>query len=93
MEKRKIKLSVKPAQPIRIQGAHIALDAFLKLCNAAESGGAAKQAIQGGQVRHNGEICTHRSKKLRPGDSVVFAGAKYVVTGSEQAMHRAHTED
>ena len=36
----------------------------------ADTGGAAKVLIQAGKVRVNGEICTQRGRKLRPGDQV-----------------------
>jgi len=36
------------------------------------SGGQAKHLIQGGYVFVNGELETHRSKKLHPGDRVTL---------------------
>jgi len=39
------------------------------LCN---SGGRAKYLIQGGEVKLNGEVCTMRGKKIRPGDVVEY---------------------
>lgn len=50
----------------------IKLQDFLKFCNAVESGGMAKNFIVNGDVSVNGEICTMRGKKLRPGDTVTF---------------------
>lgn len=52
----------------------IRLDALLKLCSAAESGGVAKVMVQGGQVLVNGETCLMRGKKLVDGDMVQVAG-------------------
>jgi len=80
----------KPAMSIPIQTGVIQLDAFLKLANAVESGGQAKAEIQAARVKLNGEPCTQRGKKLRPGDVVSFAGERYQVTAekpevSEQA--------
>ena len=49
----------------------IRLQDILKLCNLVETGGEAKERIQGGEAMVNGEVCTQRGKKLRPGD-VVF---------------------
>ena len=46
----------------------IKLQDFLKFANACESGGMAKTFIQNEQVQVNGETCTQRGKKLRPGD-------------------------
>ena len=57
-------------QIIEITTDFIKLDSFLKLANVVETGGVAKEAIQGGEVKVNGEICTMRGKKLRQGDSV-----------------------
>lgn len=62
----------------------IKLESFLKLANAAGSGGMAKNFIQNGEVEVNGETCTIRGKKLRPGDSVRFNGAEYLVADAAQ---------
>ena len=53
---------------------YIKLEALLKLANVVSSGGEAKLAIQEGEVTVNGEVCTQRGKKLRPGDVAVLAG-------------------
>lgn len=58
----------------------IKLQDAMKYANAVYSGGEAKVLIQEGQVQVNGEICTMRGKKLRPGDSFTFAGRTYAVT-------------
>ncbi len=58
----------------------IRLDALLKLCAFAESGGHAKMMIQNGQVAVNGEICTMRGKKIRPNDTVTVDGKSVTVT-------------
>ena len=50
----------------------IKLQDLLKFANLVESGGMAKECVQGGEVMVNGEICTMRGKKIRPGDIVVF---------------------
>ncbi len=62
----------------------IKLESFLKLANAVGSGGMAKNFIQNGEVEVNGETCTMRGKKLRPGDSVRFNGAEYLVADAAQ---------
>ena len=36
--------------------------------------------IQEGQVLVNGEVCTMRGKKLRPGDTFSFNGSVYAIT-------------
>ena len=43
------------------------------------SGGEAKELIQGGKVSVNGEICTMRGKKMRPGDEAELGGRIYRV--------------
>ena len=55
---------------VKITTEFIKLDALLKFSGVMETGGEAKEAIQGGEVRVNGEVCTMRGKKLRPGDVV-----------------------
>ena len=52
---------------------------LLKLANAVGSGGEAKILIQEGEVRVNGETCTMRGKKIRPGDVVSLPGLEIVV--------------
>lgn len=52
----------------------IKLDALLKFAGLCETGGEAKELIQAGQVALNGEICTQRGKKCRPGDEVTLDG-------------------
>ena len=69
-------------QTIQIDTEFIRLDAMLKLAGAFETGGQAKVAIQNGEVTVNGEVCTMRGKKMRPGDQVVFAGTEYRVTSA-----------
>ena len=53
---------------ITITSEFIRLDAALKLGGICPTGGEAKVRIQAGEVRVNGEVCTMRGKKLRPGD-------------------------
>ena len=57
----------------------IQLDQFLKLCEAASTGGHAKLMIQGGEVMVNGEVELRRRRKLRNGDTVVCDGETYVI--------------
>ncbi|MBQ6464725.1 MAG: RNA-binding S4 domain-containing protein [Oscillospiraceae bacterium] len=52
----------------------IRLDALLKFAALAATGGEAKLLIQEGLVSVNGEVCTMRGKKIRPGDKVAFEG-------------------
>ena len=64
---------------ITITTEFIRLDALLKLGGALDTGGQAKFVIQNGEVEVNGEVCTMRGKKIRPGDDVAFQGAHYTV--------------
>ena len=50
----------------------IKLDALLKFAGLVTTGGEAKRDIEMGFVRVNGNICTQRGKKLRPGDIILF---------------------
>ncbi len=67
------------AETIRIETDFIKLDSFLKFAALVGSGGEAKTVIADGLVSVNGETCTMRGKKLRPGDRVSFCGAELVV--------------
>ena len=58
----------------------IKLDALLKFAGLCETGGEAKELIQGGAVKVNGEVCTMRGKKLHPGDEVTFLQNTWRVT-------------
>ncbi len=60
----------------------IKLDALLKYAGLCETGGEAKAAVQEGLVSVNGEVCTMRGKKIRPGDKVCYDGAELGVTGA-----------
>lgn len=59
---------------IRITTEFIKLDALLKFANAVATGGEAKQMVQDGLVKVNGETCTMRGKKICPGDVVEVDG-------------------
>lgn len=49
----------------------IKLDQLLKFAGIAWSGAEAKDMVLNGIVSVNGNICTMRGKKIRPGDVVV----------------------
>ena len=57
----------------------IKLEALLKFEGLAETGGEAKELIQEGQVRVNGEVCTQRGRKLRPGDRAELGSTVLIV--------------
>ena len=65
---------------ISITTEFIKLQDLLKLANAVETGGEAKERVQAGEALVNGEVCTMRGKKLRPGDVVTFDGLEYGLT-------------
>ena len=67
------------AQPLSIHTEYIKLQDALKYANVVYSGGEAKQLIQEEQVKVNGEVCTMRGKKLRPGDNFEFMGQTYLI--------------
>ncbi|MDE6923296.1 MAG: RNA-binding S4 domain-containing protein [Oscillospiraceae bacterium] len=64
---------------IKINTEYIKLDALLKFAGTVETGGEAKLAIQNGEVKVNGEVCTMRGRKLRPGDRAELPGLALVV--------------
>ena len=64
-------------ETITITTEFIRLQDLMKLGSIAATGGEAKQLIQDGQVRVNGEICLQRGRKLRPGDVVTYLGRDY----------------
>ena len=61
-------------QKILIHTEFIKLDALLKYAGLCETGGEAKELVQGGAVKVNGEVCTMRGKKCRAGDVVELDG-------------------
>ena len=65
---------------ITITTEFIKLQDLLKFANLVETGGEAKERIQGGEVLVNRETCTMRGKKIRPGDAVVFDGQELTVS-------------
>ena len=69
-------------ETIQINTDFIKLDAFLKFAALVGTGGEAKYAIGEGLVRVNGEVCTMRGKKIRPGDTVEFDRFTLEVTGA-----------
>ena len=64
---------------VKIHTEFIKLQDLLKFAGAVETGGDAKLIIQEGRVAVNGEICTMRGKKIRPGDVVGYNGQELTV--------------
>jgi ribosome-associated protein len=65
---------------VEIKTPTIELDKFLKWAGVLSSGGEAKSLIQQGEVLVNGQVETHRSRKLADGDIVEFAGQRFLVS-------------
>lgn len=69
---------------IEITTDFIKLQDLLKFASLASTGGEAKIMIAEGKVCVNGEICTQRGKKIRPGDAVEYNGQKLTVSYADQ---------
>ena len=67
-------------EKIAIDTEFIKLDSLLKYAALVGTGGEAKYVIAEGMVRVNGEVCTMRGKKIRPGDTVSFDQFQLEVT-------------
>ena len=66
-------------ETIKITTEYIKLQDLLKFASLVSTGGEAKIIIQEGEVKVNGEVCTQRGKKIRPGDDVMLDGRHYTV--------------
>ncbi len=64
---------------IKIETEFIKLEQLMKFASMVQTGGEAKVLINQELVLVNGEICTMRGKKIRPGDEVEFDGEIYKV--------------
>ena len=53
---------------------YIKLQDLMKLADLVSTGGEAKLRILNEEVTVNGEVCTMRGKKLRPGDRAAIDG-------------------
>lgn len=65
---------------IKINEEYIRLDNLMKFSGLCNSGGRAKYLIQNGEVKLNGEVCTMRGKKIRPGDKIEYQNRMIEVT-------------
>ena len=58
---------------VAIETEYIKLDALLKYCGAAETGGHAKEIVQDGLVKlADGSVCSMRGKKIHPGEYIII---------------------
>ena len=80
MKKIKVKLLEIKEEPIAIRTDFIKLDQALKFCGIAETGGHAKELVEKGAVRVNGETCLSRGKKLCAGDTFEYRDVRFVIT-------------
>jgi ribosome-associated protein len=69
---------------IQIKTEYIKLQDLLKYAAVASTGGEAKMMVQDGRIAVNGEICTMRGRKIRPGDIVSAEGREYTVSYADR---------
>ena len=74
-----MKVKLAGIRQIPISGEHIRLDALLKFTSVVSTGGEAKILIQDGEVFVDGNKCTMRGKKIRPGNVVRFGENIFLV--------------
>ena len=84
MERKPLKFKARVAavenMPLPIRTPYIELQAALKLCGIAQTGGHAKVLItEEERVFVNDEICTSRGKKLYPGDTFRVGREAFVI--------------
>ena len=68
---------------VTIQTDYLKLDSLLKFAGLCDTGGFAKELIQQGAVSVNGEVCTMRGKKIRPGDRIRVDRFEVLVAGCD----------
>ena len=83
MKRIKVKLLEIKEQPLPIRTEFIKLDQALKFCGVAETGGHAKELVEKGAVRVNGETCLSRGRKLTPGDSFEYKDTRFTIMKEE----------
>ncbi len=66
-------------EKIAIKTEFIKMDQLLKFSGVADIGSEAKQMVLDGIVKVNGEVCTMRGKKIRPGDLVEITGEDIII--------------
>ena len=79
----KVKAAPHEKQEVKISTDFIQLQSFLKFKGIAETGGQAKEFIQDGIIRVNGEVCTARGKKIRNGDVVTAFAVDYTIVNED----------
>ena len=66
-------------ESFQYSGEFIKLGQVLKAADLVDSGAMAKDAVQNGLVKVNGEVCTMRGKKIVDGDVVSYNGKEVKV--------------
>ncbi len=79
----KVKTGKHQKETVKINTEFIQLQSFLKFKGIAETGGQAKEFIQDGIIRVNGEVCTARGKKIRNGDVVTAFAIDYTIVNED----------
>ena len=64
---------------LKIRDEFIKLGQVLKAAGLVENGGDAKEAVQAGEVKVNGEVETRRGRKCVPGDVIEFNGESVLI--------------
>jgi ribosome-associated protein len=62
-------------EPVEVGADGIRLGQLFKLVGVVDTGGAARELLDGGDVRVNGKAESRRGRQLRPGDVVTAAVA------------------
>ncbi len=76
-------------EEIKITTPFIKLDQLVKFAGLAETGAKAKILIELGEFNVNGDLCTKRGKKIKPGDIIDFKNKKFKVVVDENALVEA----
>ncbi|MEE3393659.1 MAG: RNA-binding S4 domain-containing protein [Lachnospiraceae bacterium] len=67
-------------EEVIIKDDYIKLGQALKLSGLVSSGLEAKEVIQGGQVKVDGQVCTQRGKKVTAGMKISFDGQEFEIS-------------
>lgn len=77
--------AVSDAQEVPIRDDAIRLGQLLKLAGVVDDGAQARQAIESGEVSVDGAVVLQRGSRVRPGQSVTYAGQTLTVTSEPSA--------
>lgn len=70
----------------------IKLDQLVKFAGFSDTGAKAKILIDLGEFTVNGDCCTKRGKKIKPGDVIEYKNKKYKIIYDEAAAAQAEAE-